>query len=214
MEIHTLPLSECLTNDIGEFQLYHNMVKFLETVHVKKRLIVTYGDIENTIKYVNISVGDKTVIREELLKSIKNSWVYSLNSLKEFNFKDKDGHPDRLVSLYYQIEHFSKAEVRNIKEYGITAVCKLLVSYIEEVVGADYKTVLDNFNEGMVKSIIKARGHVTRRMLWFILEDALEQIKEQFRTNKIVKNRQALILTINNEKVLIKTLGSISEQGE
>nr|DAX15884.1 MAG TPA: hypothetical protein [Caudoviricetes sp.] len=214
MEIHKLPCGTCDRAKVGQSQLVDSMANFLETAYISKRLIVTYDDIESKIPYVNISVGDKNAIREELLKCFKNSWVYSLNTLKEFNHRDKDGHPDRLVGLYYQLDHFANANITNIKEYAITSVCKLLVSYIEEVIGSDYKTVLDNFNEGMLKSVIKSNSYVTRNMLWFILEDAIGQIKELFRTNKIVKNKQALILTINNKYVLIKTLSLICEQGE
>lgn len=205
MEIHSPHLEYTYERDVGFARLTNNVEEFLKANVVFKKLIITYNDVVDSVPYVNLTLGtDKNIIRDELLHGIKTSWLYSLNSLR--NFQAGVFNKDKVETLYEQVLYFATAEVNYVKDYAIKAVCRLLVCYIEATCGCTFKDLIRALQESEIKVV----PFLPKKLLWFILNDAIEQLRELLRS-KGIRGKQALTLTLNNRKVLIHTMAMLNE---
>lgn len=210
MEIHNVKLDThdgCLD---GFSRLYTVVHEFLDHTYTGKRLIITYEDLKEAFPYnILILKADKKEIHNQLKTNFKNSWLYSLSELKTFRTCYSNGKPDKYRSLYEQILYYSEhADNVDLKTYSTHAVTKLLRAYIEEVFTLDMKTINTCFNSEIEHSV-----HIPIETLHYVLEDAIDQIREQLRT-KQPAHKQALILTVENSRVLLNTLGRLIRNKE
>lgn len=205
MEIHNVKLNRLGEDIDGLSKLYSVTYEFLNSAYIGKRLIITYEELKEAFPFDGLLASkDKNEIRNQLKSSFKNSWLYSLNTLKAFRTSSSNGKADKYRSLYEQILYYSEhADNTDLKTYSVYALSKLLREYIEEMFSMDMEAINTCFNNE-----IKTHIKIPTETLEYILEDAIEQIRRQLGT-KQPNHKQALILTVENSSVLINTLGRI-----
>lgn len=205
MEIHNVKLDLDSESADSLSKLYRDAQEFLYRTYIGKRLIITYDELKETFPFNSLlASNDKKEIRNELRTNFKRSWLYGLNVLKPFRTYDSNSHVDKYRSLYEQILYYSEhKDDTDLKTYSVHAVSKLLREYIEEMFSIDMEAINTCFN-----SKIKIHNKIPIETLHFILENAIGQIRDQLGT-KQPNHKQAMILTVENSRVLINTLGII-----
>lgn len=205
MEIHNVKLNRLNEDMDGLSKLYSVTYEFLNRAYIGKRLIITYEELKEVFPFDSLLASkDKNEIRNQLKSSFKNSWLYSLNTLKAFRTSSSNGKADKYRSLYEQILYYSEhADNIDLKTYSVHAVSKLLREYIEEIFSMDMDAINTCFN-----SEIKTHICIPIETLEYILENAIGQIRDQL-CIKQPNHKQAMILTVENSSVLINTLGRI-----
>lgn len=205
MEIHNVKLNRLNENIDGLSKLYSVTYEFLNHAYIGKRLIITYEELKEAFPFDSLLVSkDKNEIRNQLKSSFKNSWLYSLNTLKAFRTSSSNSRVDKYRSLYEQILYYSEhADNTDLKTYSVHAVSKLLREYIEEMFSMELDAINTCFNNE-----IKTHICIPIETLEYILENAIGQIRDQL-CIKQPNHKQAMVLTVENSRVLINTLGII-----
>lgn len=205
MEIHNVKLGFDSESTDGLSKLYRDAQEFLYRTYIGKRLIITYDELKEAFPFNSLlASNDKKEIRNQLKNSFKGTWLYGLNVLKAFRANYGNSQVDKYRSLYEQIFYYSEhKDDTDLKTYSVYAVSKLLREYIEEMFSIDMEAINTCFN-----SEIKIHNKIPIETLRFILENAIEQIRDQLGT-KQPNHKQAMILTVENSSVLINTLGII-----
>jgi hypothetical protein len=206
MEIHNVKLEAINGDTDGLSRLYSVTYEFLNRAYIGKRLIITYEELKEVFPFNSLLAStDKKEIRNQLKIGFKNSWLYGLNELRAFRVCYSNDKPNKYRSLYEQILYYSDHRdfCVDLKTYSVYAVSKLLREYIEAMFSMDLDAINTCFNNE-----IKTHIKIPVETLQFILEDAINQIRNQLGV-KQPNHKQAMMLTVENSSVLINTLGLI-----
>ena len=206
MSIHTRNDRLDTRKFIGCTKMLDDIKDLAQDIFIEKKLIISYDDISvNTTISMNKYENNREEIKNQVIKGIRQSWVYSFSVLKGFK---GDGERNDHKSYLNQLVHFSQnREYSDVKSYVIRKLCIFLLDYLEATLGLTINDILKNYERVSFTELAESKVYLTADYINYVIDNMIAQLRNESIVKKLRHSRQPAEITLRNGHVLIKTIG-------